>query len=137
VLVPEEARQLVCHRCGKMVDSACGGYWFLLLAPRGRVVFPAAPSRHLDVAEPTPAESVLCAFCGRGLREYLEEGAYAPGEAYERSRKSNRTLVSGPGRVGDVRGARGPGVVGTSERREAAGVEGFYRVAEFLPKGTD
>jgi hypothetical protein len=80
-----EGPELRCWRCGKSVWPRCGGYWFLLLAPRGRVVFPVAPSRGLCIPEPTQARAILCAFCGRELREYLESGAYAPGEAYERS----------------------------------------------------
>lgn len=136
-LVPNERRNLKCHRCGKDVDSACGGYWFLLLAPRGRVVFPAAPSRRLDVPVPTPAESVLCAFCGRELREYLEEGGYAPGESYERSGQGSRSGVSGPGRARDVRGAAGPKLVDGAVRRASSGVEGFRRVGECLPTGAE
>lgn len=34
--------------------------------------------------EPTTADSVLCAYCGRELREFLESGGYAPGPAYEK-----------------------------------------------------
>ena len=98
-LVPDPVRELKCWRCKKIVDSACGGYWFLLLAPRGRVKFPAAPSRGLNLPEPATAESVLCAFCGRELREYLESGAYAPGEAYERKRTTKRDRVSGSDRI--------------------------------------
>lgn len=90
-------RRLTCWRCQKEVDPQCGAYWFLLLAPRGRVHFPAAPSRHLGYPEPTEARAILCAFCGRELREYLESGGYAPGEAYERNGQSDRKVVSRAG----------------------------------------
>lgn len=84
MLVPNERRELQCWRCQVTIDTACGGYWFLLLAPRGRVRFPGVRA----------AESVLCSSCGRSLREYLESGAYAPGEAYERVRAKKRASVS-------------------------------------------
>jgi hypothetical protein len=137
MLVPNERRELKCFRCQKVVDSACGGYWFLLLAPRGRVHFPAAPSRKLDMSEPSIAESVLCAFCGRQLREYLEEGAYAPGEAYERIGKSNRPGVHGSSDTGTDRGARSSDVVDTAQRSAEAGVQGFQRVGELVSSFVD
>lgn len=63
---------LRCVRCGKTVYPRVGGYWFLLLAPRGRCRIPGS----------TAAEAVLCLGCGMPLREYLEEGAYASTPAY-------------------------------------------------------
>jgi ribosomal protein S27E len=111
MLVPNPRRELKCYRCGHVVDSACGGYWFLLLAPRGRVHFPAAPSRKLNLPEPTTAEAVLCAFCGRQLREALEEGGFAPGEAYERVAAKVSIGVSGSGRSEPRRASGHSGLV--------------------------
>lgn len=111
MLVPNPRRELKCHRCGHVVDSACGGYWFLLLAPRGRVRFPAAPSRKLNLPESTTAEAVLCAFCGRQLREALEEGGFAPGEAYERVTAPKRACVSGGSGVEPRRASAHSGLV--------------------------
>jgi len=137
MLVPDERRELECFRCGKVVDSACGGYWYLLLAPRGRVKFPAAPSRGLDMPEPTTADSVLCAFCGRELREFLEGSGYAPGESYERSGQGDRARVPGTDRARARRGARSEDVVDDTLRGQSAGVEGFRRVGELLPFGAE
>lgn len=136
-LVPNLNRNLNCYRCGKMVDSACGGYWFLLLSPRGRVKFPAAPSRKLDVAEPTSAESVLCAFCGRELREYLESGGYAPGEAYERSRKSNSARLPERSTAEYGGGAGNPELVEASFRDESPRVEGFQQLGDVISECLD
>lgn len=135
MLVPDAERELKCFRCQKVVDSACGGYWFLLLAPRGRVKFPAAPSRDLGLPQPTIAESVLCAFCGRQLREYLESGAYAPGEAYERKRQGSRTVVSGASGARDGGSEGGPDLVDDFVRGESSGVEGFRQLGECFPPG--
>jgi len=135
VLIGDERRELKCERCKKTVDSACGGYWFLLLVPRGRVHFPAAPSRGLDLPEPTTAESVLCSFCGRQLREVLEEGGFAPGEAYERVGQGSRSRVSGASRAGDVRGSGGDELVDAAVSSESSGVEGFRELRECFPPG--
>jgi len=130
-----EGPELTCSRCGKTVWPRCGGYWFLLLAPRGRVEFPAAPSRALYKPKPTEARAVLCAFCGRQLREYLEEGAYAPGEAYERVGASYRAGVSGASGSRDGGGAGGSDLVDDFVREESSGVEGLRQLGECFPPG--
>jgi len=63
---------LVCQRCQAVVFPRVGGYWFLLLSPRGRCRFPGA----------TEARAVLCSSCGRQLREVLEAEAFTKGAAY-------------------------------------------------------
>jgi hypothetical protein len=62
VLKGNEGPEMVCVRCSKHLWPRCGGYWFLLLSPRGRCRWPGA----------TEARSVLCLDCGRWLREQLE-----------------------------------------------------------------
>jgi hypothetical protein len=74
MLKGNEGSELVCAGCGLSVYPRCGGYWFLLLAPRGRVRFPGARA----------AEAVLCSHCGRRVREAIESQGVACGEAYER-----------------------------------------------------
>jgi len=80
MLKGNEGPSMACCRCGREVWPRVGGYWFLLLSPRGRCRFPGAQE----------ARAVLCSFCGRGLREQIEEGAYAPGSAYEQKAQSGR-----------------------------------------------
>jgi hypothetical protein len=63
---------MVCERCTKHFWPRVGGYWFLLLSPRGRCRFPGA----------TEARVVLCLDCGRLLREQLEGMGYTLGPAY-------------------------------------------------------
>lgn len=58
-----------CAFCGVHYWPRCGGYWFLLLSPRGRVRFPGAAEVRL----------VLCSGCGRRLRELLELNGYVFG----------------------------------------------------------
>jgi uncharacterized membrane protein YgcG len=135
VLKGNEGPSLTCFRCGKTVWPRCGAYWFLLLAPRGRVVFPAAPSRALFKPKPTEARAVLCAFCGRQLRELVEEGAFAPGEAYERVGSGGRSGVSGTSGSGDDGGEGGSDLVDDFVRGESSGVEGFRELGECFPPG--
>lgn len=85
MLIPDPARELTCFRCRAAVDTRVVGYWFLLLAPRGRCG---------HYAGVTQARAVLCAGCGRDLREWIESNAFAPGEAYERAREGLRSGVS-------------------------------------------
>jgi hypothetical protein len=73
MLKGNEGPAVKCVRCSKTVYPRVGGYWFLLLSPRGRCRFPHA----------TEGRAVLCLDCGRGLREFLEEGAYTLEPAYD------------------------------------------------------
>jgi hypothetical protein len=73
-----EGPELVCAGCGVHVWPRVGGYWFLLLAPRGRVRFPGAAA----------AQAVLCSGCGRRVREAIELNGINCGEAYERKNTS-------------------------------------------------
>jgi hypothetical protein len=73
VLKGNEGPEMVCARCGKHFWPRCGGYWFLLLTPRGRCRMPHA----------TEGRSVLCLGCGLPLREYLEAGGYTLTPAYD------------------------------------------------------
>ena len=57
-----KAGPMRCRGCGKDVWPRVGGYWFLLLIPRGRCRFPGV--EELKV--------VLCSFCGRRVREAME-----------------------------------------------------------------
>jgi hypothetical protein len=75
VLKGNEGPSLICAGCGVELWPRVGGYWFLLLAPRGRVRFPGARA----------AEAVLCSGCGRFFRELIEAQGIACGEAYEKS----------------------------------------------------
>jgi DNA-directed RNA polymerase subunit RPC12/RpoP len=84
VLKGNEGPALTCAGCGKQVWPRIGGYWFLLLAPRGRVRFPGAAA----------AQAVLCSGCGRRVREAIELQGVACGESYERSGKGDRAGVS-------------------------------------------
>lgn len=72
MLKGNEGPGVVCFRCSNHVDTRCGGYWFLLLGPRGRCRFPGALA----------ARSTLCSACGRMLREMLESQGFASA-AYE------------------------------------------------------
>jgi hypothetical protein len=84
MLKGNEGPELVCSGCGRSVWPRVGGYWFLLLAPRGRVRFPGAAA----------AQAVLCSGCGRRARECLELNGFNCGEAYERTGKGNGAGVS-------------------------------------------
>lgn len=108
MLKGNEGPDMVCWRCSKHVDPRCGYYWFLMLVPRGRCQFP----------EVTEARAVLCGFCGRELREYLEAGCYAPGTAYRRH------ILGG----GQGYNEGGPGL----DCREDGGAEGYGGLAEAL-----
>jgi len=79
-----EVGPLRCAGCRVDIWPRCGGYWFLLLAPRGRVRFPGAAA----------AQAVLCSGCGRRFRESIELAGIACGESYERTGKSDRASVS-------------------------------------------
>ena len=57
-----EVGPLKCRGCGREVWPRVGGYWFLLLSPRGRCRFPGV--EELKV--------VLCSPCGRRIREAME-----------------------------------------------------------------
>lgn len=74
MLKGKEGPELQCSGCGVSVWPRVGGYWFLLLAPRGRVRFPGAVA----------AQAVLCSGCGRRMRETIELMGINCGEAYER-----------------------------------------------------
>ena len=117
MLMLDQRRVLKCYQCKVEVDTRCGGYWFLLMAPRGRVRFPGAQA----------AESVLCSGCGRRLRELLESGCYAPGPAYLPDlRKSRGGQKHGSKRNGPAVGDGVP--VGTGgERRRAIGDGGLVQ----------
>lgn len=78
-----EGPELKCAGCGVIVFPRCGGYWYLKLARRGRVVFPAAPSSRFGMPEPTEVQAVLCSGCGRRVREAIELQVVACGPAYE------------------------------------------------------
>lgn len=73
MLSGNEGPSLKCAGCGAEVWARIGGYWFLLLSPRGRVQFPGA----------TEARAVLCSGCGRRIREAIESQGVACGPAYE------------------------------------------------------
>jgi len=57
-----EVGPLKCRGCGREVWPRVGGYWFLLLSPRGRCRFPGAEE----------LRAVLCSPCGRRVREAIE-----------------------------------------------------------------
>lgn len=57
-----EVGPLKCRGCGREVWPRVGGYWFLLLSPRGRCRFPGADEMR----------AVLCSPCGRRVREAIE-----------------------------------------------------------------
>jgi len=72
MLKGNEGPSLKCASCGVQIWPRVGGYWFLLLAPRGRVRFPGARA----------CEVVLCSGCGRRAREALESAGVGGGPAY-------------------------------------------------------
>ena len=76
---------LVCGGCGVKIWPRVGGYWFLLLAPRGRVRFPGAVA----------GEAVLCSGCGRRAREALESAGIG-GPAYRPLRDASKLYMTGP-----------------------------------------
>lgn len=67
-LVGAEGTKLVCSFCHVDIWPRVGGYWFLLLSPRGRVRFPGASELRV----------VLCSGCGRRCREVLEAHGFDP-----------------------------------------------------------
>jgi hypothetical protein len=83
MLKGNEGPELVCQFCGVHVWPRCGGYWFLLLSPRGRVRFPGSR----EVRE------VLCSGCGRRLVEVMQASGYAL-EALAEEVKPRREVVS-------------------------------------------
>jgi hypothetical protein len=87
MLKGNEGPSLKCQGCGVVVWPRVGGYWFLLLAERGRCRFPGARG----------AEAVLCSGCGRRLREIIEAQGIACGEAYERRRQGRCAVVPASG----------------------------------------
>lgn len=69
-----EVGPLVCRGCGHDVWPRVGGYWFLLLSPRGRCRFPGV--EELKV--------VLCSPCGRRIREACESAGVGIEGCFER-----------------------------------------------------
>lgn len=65
---------LKCAGCGREVWPRVGGYWFLLLSPRGRCRFPGAEE----------LRAVLCSPCGRRVREAIESQGVGLGKCCER-----------------------------------------------------
>ena len=82
---PYDTRKLVCAGCGVDIWPRVGGYWFLLLAPRGRVRFPGVVG----------TEVVLCSGCGRRIRELLEANGVG-GPAYRPRASSAKGFMTGP-----------------------------------------
>jgi len=82
---PFDSTHLVCSGCGVNIWPRVGGYWYLLLAPRGRCRFPGAVA----------AEVVLCSGCGRRAREALE-AAGVGGPAYRPSGSEAKRFMTGP-----------------------------------------
>ena len=80
-----EGPSLVCKGCGVTIWPRVGGYWYLLLAPRGRVRFPGAQA----------AEVCLCSGCGRRAREALESAGIG-GSAYRVPRSEAKRFMTGP-----------------------------------------
>jgi hypothetical protein len=83
VLKGNEGPEMSCSFCGVSFWPRCGGYWFLLLSPRGRVRFPGV--KELRV--------VLCSGCGRRARELLELNGYGLELQHERTRESDSASV--------------------------------------------
>jgi hypothetical protein len=128
-----------CSRCGRSFWPRVSGYWFLLLAPRGRGVLegPVGSPRAQDI------QSVLCVGCGRVLEEYVQANAFdglefvkrEEVEFDERRGSVGRVVVSHRDRDCHVGGTPGGDLVGEAERCGEAGVEGFRRVGECFPPG--
>ena len=88
---------MVCRGCGREVWPRVGGYWFLLLSPRGRCRFPGAEE----------LKAVLCSFCGRRIREAMELAGVGIEGCFERIEE-----VSGTGpQLAEERSDFGRGVV--------------------------
>lgn len=85
MLSGNEGPSLVCAGCGVNVWPRVGGYWYLLLAPRGRVRFPGARA----------CDAVLCSGCGRRAREALESSGIG-GPAYRVSGSQAKRFMTGP-----------------------------------------
>ena len=81
-----EGPSLVCSGCGVRLWPRVGGYWYLLLAPRGRCRFPGAVA----------AETCLCSGCGRRAREALESVGIG-GAAYRPAGSEAKRWMTGPG----------------------------------------
>jgi hypothetical protein len=82
---PFEGVKLRCAGCGVDIWPRVGGYWYLLLAPRGRCLFPGVVA----------AESVLCSGCGRRAREALESVGIGPA-AYRVPASEAKRFMTGP-----------------------------------------
>lgn len=95
MLMPKPEVMLECERCTRSVDPRCGGYWFLLLSPRGRCRMPHA----------TEGRAVLCLGCGLQLREYLQGNAYTLAPAYDNEGlnwKGERNVGNGSSKLPSV-----------------------------------
>jgi hypothetical protein len=95
-----EVGPLKCRGCGKLVWPRVGGYWFLLLSPRGRCRFPGVEE----------LKAVLCSFCGRRVREAMELAGVGIEGCFERIEKDESGSV-GSGVRGDAGEAFDRGVV--------------------------
>lgn len=69
-----EVGPLKCRGCGREVWPRVGGYWFLLLSPRGRCRFPGVEE----------LRAVLCSPCGRRVREAMEKTGVGIEGCFER-----------------------------------------------------
>lgn len=69
-----EVGPLKCRGCGREVWPRVGGYWFLLLSPRGRCRFPGVEE----------LRAVLCSPCGRRVREAIESTGVGLEGCFER-----------------------------------------------------
>jgi hypothetical protein len=82
-----EVGPLVCAGCGREVWPRVGGYWFLLLSPRGRCRFPGAEE----------LRAVLCSPCGRRVREAIELQGVGLGGCVDRAGEGDSPGLPGPG----------------------------------------
>lgn len=82
---PFDSTHLVCSGCGIDIWPRVGGYWYLLLAPRGRVRFPGAQA----------AQACLCSGCGRRAREALEASGIG-GPSYRPAGTEAKRFMTGP-----------------------------------------
>lgn len=85
MLKGNEGPSVKCTSCGVQIWPRVGGYWYLLLAQRGRVRFPGAQD----------GEALLCSGCGRRAREALESAGIA-GAAYRVPASGSREFMTGP-----------------------------------------
>ena len=82
---PFDSKHLVCAGCGVSIWPRVGGYWYVLLAPRGRCRFPGAQA----------AEACVCSGCGRRAREALESAGIG-GPAYRPAGSAAKRFMTGP-----------------------------------------